>query len=204
LRGEPPTAPSERPCVEILFFPSVLYRSGQLFDIEYLTEAAHERGILAGFDLAHSIGVVPHDLSTCGVDFAAWCSYKYLNGGPGALAGLYVNERHFGRVPSLPGWWGHEKETQFDMDHRFTPAANAGAYQIGTPPILAAAALGAEDRGYSPTVVSDAAVTFQRERDGTRYVAEQVHRVTLASLSETATDVVAAATVLARLEALDH
>ena len=127
--------------VEILFFPSVLYRSGQLFDIEYLTEAAHERGILAGFDLAHSIGVVPHDLSTCGVDFAAWCSYKYLNGGPGALAGLYVNERHFGRVPSLPGWWGHEKETQFDMDHRFTPAANAGAYQIGTPPILAAAAL---------------------------------------------------------------
>ena len=127
--------------VEILFFPSVLYRSGQLLDIEYLTEAAHDRGVLAGFDLAHSVGVVPHDLSAWGVDFAVWCSYKYLNAGPGALAGLYVDERHFGRTPSLPGWWGHEKATQFDMNSRFTPAAGAGAYQIGTPPLLAAAGL---------------------------------------------------------------
>ncbi|PSP73752.1 kynureninase [Halobacteriales archaeon QH_9_66_26] len=127
--------------VAILFMPSVLYRSGQLLDVESLTRAAHERDVLAGFDLAHSIGVVPHDLAEWEVDFAVWCSYKYLNAGPGAIAGLYVNEEHFGATPALAGWWGHEKATQFDMNPQFTPAANAGAYQIGTVPILSAAPL---------------------------------------------------------------
>jgi kynureninase len=127
--------------VAILFMPSVLYRSGQLLDVEYLTRAAHERDVLAGFDLAHSVGVVPHDLSGWGVDFAVWCSYKYLNAGPGAIAGLYVNEDHFGATPALAGWWGHEKATQFEMNPRFTPAADAGAYQIGTVPVFSAAPL---------------------------------------------------------------
>jgi kynureninase len=125
----------------LVFLPSVLYRSGQLLDIEQITEAAHENDILAGFDLAHSVGVVPHDLSEIGVDFAVWCSYKYLNAGPGAIAGLYVNEEHFGAKPALAGWWGHEKETQFEMNKTYTPAADAGAYQIGTIPILSAAPL---------------------------------------------------------------
>jgi kynureninase len=75
------------------------------------------------------------------MDFAVWCSYKYLNAGPGAPAGLYVNKSHFGQTPALPGWWGHEKATQFEMHSQFTPATHAGAYQIGTPPILAASAL---------------------------------------------------------------
>ncbi|PSP82157.1 kynureninase [Halobacteriales archaeon QS_4_69_225] len=127
--------------VELLFMPSVLYRSGQLFDVERLTAAAHDHGALAGFDLAHSVGVVDHDLSGAGVDFAVWCHYKYCNAGPGAPAGLYVDERHFGRRPALPGWWGHEKATQFEMDLEFTPAAGAGAYQIGTPPLLSLAPL---------------------------------------------------------------
>lgn len=127
--------------VGIVFMPGVLYRSGQLFDIERITSAAHERGILAGFDLAHSIGVVPHELSAHGVDFAVWCSYKYLNAGPGAIAGLYVNERHFGTVPALAGWWGHEKETMFEMNMRYTPAESAGAWQNGTVPVLSAAPL---------------------------------------------------------------
>ncbi|WP_049901041.1 kynureninase [Halococcus agarilyticus] len=127
--------------IEILFMPSVLYRSGQLLDVEYLTRAAHERDVLAGFDLAHSIGVVPHALSNHDVDFAVWCSYKYLNAGPGAIAGLYVNQKHFGATPALAGWWGHEKATQFEMNSMFTPAADAGAYQIGTVPVLAAAPL---------------------------------------------------------------
>ncbi|WP_115865296.1 kynureninase [Halorussus litoreus] len=125
----------------IAFLPSVLYRSGQLLDLERITEAAHEKGILAGFDLAHSVGVVPHDLSDIGADFAVWCSYKYLNAGPGSIAGLYVNSDHFGKTPALAGWWGHEKETQFDMNPTYTPAADAGAYQIGTIPILSAAPL---------------------------------------------------------------
>ena len=127
--------------VELLFMPSVLYRSGQLFDVERLTAAAHDHGALAGFDLAHSVGVVDHDLSGAGVDFAVWCHYKYCNAGPGAPAGLYVDERHFGRRPALPGWWGHDKATQFEMDLEFTPAAGAGAYQIGTPPLLSLAPL---------------------------------------------------------------
>ncbi|WP_394348437.1 kynureninase [Natronococcus sp.] len=127
--------------VGIVFMPSVLYRSGQLLDIERITDAAHERGALAGFDLAHSVGVVPHELSVHGVDFAVWCSYKYLNAGPGAIAGLYVDERHFGETPALAGWWGHEKETQFELRERFTPADSAGAWQIGTVPVLAAAPL---------------------------------------------------------------
>ncbi len=125
----------------ILFMPSVLYRSGQLFDIERLTAAAHDHGALAGFDLAHSVGSVPHRLSNWGVDFAVWCSYKYLNAGPGAVAGLYVNERHFGTEPGLAGWWGHDKETQFEMKTTFTPAESAGAWQIGTIPVFSAAPL---------------------------------------------------------------
>jgi kynureninase len=127
--------------VDLLYLPTVLFRSGQLLDVERLTAAAHEQDALIGFDLAHSIGVVPHDLSAHGVDFAVWCSYKYLNAGPGAIAGLYVNERHFGTTPALAGWWGHEKETQFEMNPTFTPARTAGAWQIGTVPMLSAAPL---------------------------------------------------------------
>jgi kynureninase len=127
--------------VGIVFMPSVLYRSGQLLDIERITRAAHERDVLAGFDLAHSIGAVPHELSANSVDFAVWCSYKYLNAGPGAIGGLYVNERHLGTTPALSGWWGHEKETQFEMNLEYTPASTAGAWQIGTIPVFSAAPL---------------------------------------------------------------
>ena len=127
--------------VALAWLPSVLYRSGQLLDIERIARAADDRDVLLGLDLAHSIGVVPHDLSDLGIDFAAWCHYKYLNAGPGAVAGLYVNREHFGATPALAGWWGHEKETQFDLNPTFTPAPDAGAFQIGTVPVLAAAPL---------------------------------------------------------------
>ncbi len=129
------------PEVGVVLMPSVLYRSGQLLDIAAITEAAHAHDALVGFDCAHSVGVVPHDFADVGVDFAVWCGYKYLNGGPGAVAGLYVNRRHHGTMPSLAGWWGHEKATQFEMNERFTPAESAGAWQIGTPPLLAMAPL---------------------------------------------------------------
>lgn len=127
--------------VDLVFLPTVLFRSGQLLDVARITTAAHDYGALVGFDLAHSIGVVPHDLSAHGVDFAVWCSYKYLNAGPGAIAGLYVNERHFGTQPALAGWWGHEKETQFEMNPTFTPAQTAGAWQISTVSMLSGAPL---------------------------------------------------------------
>jgi len=127
------------PDIGVLFFPSVLYRSGQLFDLERLTTAAHASNALAGFDLAHSVGVVPHELGAMDADFATWCHYKYLNAGPGAIAGLYVSSQHHETTPALTGWWGHEKETQFEMNHTYTPAQNAGAWQIGTVPMLSAA-----------------------------------------------------------------
>ena len=128
-----------RPDVGIVFMPAVLYRSGQLLDVERITALAHAHDALAGFDCAHSIGVVDHDLRGADVDFGVWCSYKYLNSGPGATAGLYVHERHHGLTPALAGWWGHEKETQFEMRQTFTPASDAGAYQIGTVPVLSTA-----------------------------------------------------------------
>ncbi|MBF8435854.1 kynureninase [Halanaerobiaceae bacterium Z-7014] len=127
--------------IAIALLPTVLYQSGQLLDVKKLTEAAHEHGILIGFDLAHSVGILPHDLSGAGVDFALWCNYKYLNAGPGAVGGLYVNKKHFDRKPGLAGWWGHDKETQFEMSHEFTPAEDAGAMQISTLPILSSAPL---------------------------------------------------------------
>ncbi|MFB6205397.1 MAG: kynureninase [Haloglomus sp.] len=132
---------ADHPDVGVVLMPSVLYRSGQLLDVEAITEAAHAHDAVVGFDCAHSVGVVPHAFAEAGVDFAVWCGYKYLNGGPGAVAGLYVHRRHHGTTPSLAGWWGHEKETQFEMREHFTPADSAGAWQIGTPPLLAMAPL---------------------------------------------------------------
>jgi len=127
--------------VALVVLPAVLYRSGQLLDLERLTRAARARGITIGFDCAHSVGAVPHRLHDWGVDFAFWCTYKYLNGGPGAVGSLFVHERHFGTRPGLAGWWGHHKARQFDMALRFEQAPGAGAWQIGTPPVLGAAAL---------------------------------------------------------------
>ncbi|MFN8636905.1 MAG: kynureninase [Chloroflexota bacterium] len=121
--------------------PSVLYRSGQLLDIPRLTEAAHACGALIGVDGSHSVGAVPHHLHDWGVDWAVWCTYKYLNGGPGSVASLFVHERHHGTRPALAGWWGSDKARQFDMAVQFTPAGDAGAWQIGTPSILGSASL---------------------------------------------------------------
>lgn len=127
--------------VALALLPSVLYRSGQLLDIARLTAAAHERSIPIGFDCAHSAGAVPHELEAQGVDFAFWCSYKYLNAGPGAVGALYVHPRHFDTDPALAGWWGYRKERQFEMSHEWDGAAGAGAWQISTIPLLSAAPL---------------------------------------------------------------
>jgi kynureninase len=125
----------------LVLLPSVLYRSGQFLDIERLTVSARERGIPIGFDCAHSIGAIPHRFDDWGVDFAFWCTYKYLNAGPGSVGALYVNRRHFAETPGLAGWWGYLKERQFDMLHTWEGAGHAGAWQISTPPLLSTAPL---------------------------------------------------------------
>ncbi|MGN7479444.1 kynureninase [Solibacillus silvestris] len=125
--------------VAVAILPAVLYRSGQVLDLQVITKAAHERGILVGFDLCHSIGAIPHHLHEIGTDFAFWCNYKHLNGGPGSVAGLFVHERHFGTAPGLAGWFGSAKDKQFDLKIEITAAAHTGAYQIGTPHILSLA-----------------------------------------------------------------
>jgi kynureninase len=127
--------------VALIVLSSVLYRSGQILNMKKITEEAHRRGILIGWDLCHSIGTIPHALDEWDVDFAFWCNYKYLNGGPGCVAGLYVNEKHFGRTPGLAGWFSSDKRKQFDMEHTLTPAPDAGAYQLATPHVLSMAPL---------------------------------------------------------------
>ena len=125
--------------IAIALLPSVLYRSGQLLDMKYLAEEAHKKGITIGFDCSHSAGIVPHHFDHWNVDFAVWCSYKYLNGGPGSTAFLYVNKKHFDREPVLAGWFGYVKDKQFDLALHFEHARSAGGWQISSPAILSSA-----------------------------------------------------------------
>jgi kynureninase len=122
--------------IALVFLPTVLYRSGQLLDIGRLAAEARRRGIPIGFDASHSAGVIPHRFSEWGVDFGVFCSYKYLNGGPGCSAFLYLNKSHFGLRPALPGWFGFVKERQFDLAPGFEPAPQAGGWQISSPGVL--------------------------------------------------------------------
>ncbi|MFE1626324.1 kynureninase [Brevibacillus reuszeri] len=127
--------------VALVVLPTVLYRSGQLLDIERLTKAAHDKGILIGFDGCHSVGAIPHYFSKWGVDFAYWCNYKYVNAGPGSVGSIYVNRKHFGRTPGLAGWYSSKKDKQFDMEHTLDVCETAGAYQTGTPHMFSLAPL---------------------------------------------------------------
>ncbi len=128
---------NEEICVALL--PSVYYKSGQLLDMERLTKEAHKNDIIIGFDCAHSVGVVPHHFSMWGIDFALWCNYKYMNGGPGSTGSLYINRRHHGKMPGLAGWFGNDRSTMFEMRTKFDPARTASAWQIGTTTMLSTA-----------------------------------------------------------------
>jgi kynureninase len=127
--------------IQMAVLSTVLYRSGQRLDIGRLARAARERDIVLALDCSHSVGIMPHQLDAAEVDCAFWCTYKYLNGGPGSVAAWYLNRRHFGRAPGLAGWFGSRKERQFDMAPAFDPAPDARCLQIGTPPILSMAPL---------------------------------------------------------------
>lgn len=115
----------------------VNYYSGQVFDMAVMTDAAHKVGAYCGFDLAHGMGNIEVKLHEWQVDFAAWCTYKYLNAGPGSVGGLFVHENHHKRkLPILAGWWGHDKETRFKMEPEFVPMQTAEAWQMSNAPVF--------------------------------------------------------------------
>jgi kynureninase len=129
------------PDTSLLVLSAILFRSGQWFDLARLTRAAHAAGARVIWDLSHAVGSVPVELRRIDADAAFWCHYKYLHAGPGAVGGLFLNQRHHDMRPALPGWWGQTTEVKFEMSGRHAPAAGAAAWQIGTIPILAAAPL---------------------------------------------------------------
>lgn len=128
--------------VAIVLFGGVNYYTGQLFDIKSITKAAHAVGAYAGFDLAHAAGNVELKLHDWNVDFACWCSYKYLNSGPGGVAGAYIHEKHATNtdLPRFAGWWGYTKATRFKMEKGFEAIPTAEGWQLSNAPILSMAA----------------------------------------------------------------
>lgn len=127
----------------LVLWPGLQYRTGEAFEAAPIVRAAHAVGAACGFDLAHSIGNLPLALHDSGADFAAWCSYKYLNGGPGAIGGAFVHARHAAatELPRLAGWWGHVAASRFQMPARLELAQGAAGWQVSNPPILSAAPL---------------------------------------------------------------
>ena len=125
----------------LVIFGGVNYYTGQVFDMKTITQKAHEVGAYAGFDLAHAAGNIALKLHEWNVDFACWCTYKYLNSGPGSVAGAFVNEiHHHKNLPRLAGWWGHDKVTRFKMEKGFNPIHTAEGWQLSNAPIFSMAA----------------------------------------------------------------
>jgi kynureninase len=132
--------------IALALLPGVNYFTGQLFDMPRITAAAHSAGCTVGFDLAHAAGNIELRLHDWNIDFAAWCTYKYLNSGPGAVAGCFIHERHarntdLKSLPRFGGWWGNDPATRFRMhlEPEFRPVPNADAWQLSNPPILSMA-----------------------------------------------------------------
>ena len=128
--------------IALVLLGGVNYYNGQVFDIKSITEFAHSKDVMVGYDLAHAAGNIHLELHDWNVDFASWCGYKYLNGGPGAPSGVFIHSNNIESSPNrFEGWWGHDKESRFMMDDDFVPIPTAESWQISNPPILSMASL---------------------------------------------------------------
>ncbi len=136
------TIEQHKDSIALVLFSGVNYYTGQVFDIKAITEAAHQAGAKAGFDLAHAAGNIKLQLHDWNADFACWCNYKYLNSGPGAVAGAFVHQRHLNdhNIKKLEGWWGNDAGNRFKMEPKFNPAPTAESWSMSTPPMLLLAA----------------------------------------------------------------
>lgn len=133
---------AHRDRLALVLWPGVQYRTGQAFDLREIARLSHAAGAVVGFDLAHAVGNLPLALHDSGADFAVWCHYKYMNSGPGAVAGCFVHERHAHTDrPRFAGWWGHDQASRFRMGPDFVPTPGADGWQLSNPPILGLAPL---------------------------------------------------------------
>lgn len=148
--------------IALLLLPGVQYYTGQVLDMKTITEKAHAKGILVGFDLAHAAGNIQLALHDWQVDFACWCSYKYLNSGAGSVAGCFIHEKHAinTELNRFAGWWGHDKSSRFRMENNFHAIPTAEGWQLSNPPVLSLAAV----RGAYQTVIKAGGMSKLREK----------------------------------------